>query len=319
MKQKIILIILAVALLVMTACDGGQAPGPSKTGFVGGTRGVDVAFVTNAPPQKISDRGQEPFDVVVELTNRGEHEILKEDVFVRLEGFSASAFGVTNADLIARPEDDLFPVRKSPDGSIITSPSIPVIFEGLSYQADAPANIPFTFRANACYTYETLVLADICVKNNFNDDRQGDLCKVSGPRTVSNSGAPVQVVSLRQAPQGRDKTTVTFAIQQRDTDQAGRVSRTNSECSIAQQDENRVFVSVTGLTTSTRDTVRCIGLLGGDSSSGHITLTRNEPREVSCTVTLEDRNTRVQPFRITLGYDYSTYKDTIVTVIYTPE
>ncbi|MCC7574689.1 hypothetical protein KO361_03805 [Candidatus Woesearchaeota archaeon] len=318
MKQKILLIILAVTLLLLTACEEGQAPN-QQTGFVGGTKGIEMSFVTNAPPEKVSDGGQEPFDVVIELTNRGEHEVLREDVFVKLEGFSASSFGVTNNDLIAHPEDDLFAVRKSPDGSIITSPSIPVVFEGLNYQLSAPANVPFTFRAKACYTYETIAITDICVKENYNDDRAGDLCKVSGERTVSNSGAPVQVTSIRQAPQGRDKSTITFSIQQKDLNPAGKVSRTNTECSTAQQDEERVFVSVTGLVTGTTDEVRCIGLIGGDSSSGYITLTKNEPREVSCTITLADRNTRVQPFRITLGYDYSTYIDETVTVVYTPE
>ncbi len=319
MNKKLLLIILATTLLAIAACNGNGTTTPGDTGFVGGTKGVDVEFVTNAPPARVADQGQEPFDVVVELTNRGEHEVLREDVFVELQGFSASAFGVTNEDLIAHPEDDLFPVRKSPDGSVITPPKIPVIFEGLNYQADAPANIPFTFRAKACYKYETIALSDICVKENFNEDRPGDLCTVSGTRTVSNSGAPVQITNVRQAPSGRDKTTVTFSISQRDTDPSGKVSRPDTACDTSQQNENRVFVSVSGLEEAPGDTVRCIGLLGGDTSSGFVTITKAEPRDVSCTVELTNRNTRIQPFRITLGYDYSAFTDTQVIVVYTPE
>ena len=319
MKKKLLLILLAISLLVIAACDDGAGTTPGgQTGFVGGTKGIDVTFVTNAPPERVADQGQEEFEVVVELTNKGEHEVLKEDVFVTLEGFSASAFGITNEDLTAHPEDDLFPVRKSPDGSVISSPAIPVVFSGLSYQDDSPANTRFTFRAKTCYKYETIALSNICVKENFNDDRPGDLCQVSATRTVSNSGAPVQITSVRQAPQGRDKTSVTFAIQQRDTNTAGKVSRPDTGCDVTQQNENRVFVSVSGLEEGAGDLVRCIGLIGGDSSSGYVTLTKNQPREVSCTVELENRNTRVQPFRITVGYDYSTYTDKDVIVVYTP-
>ena len=319
MNKKLLLIILATTLLAIAACNGNGTTTPGDTGFVGGTKGVDIEFVTNAPPARVADQGQEPFDVVVELTNRGEHEVLREDVFVELQGFSASAFGVTNEDLIAHPEDDLFPVRKSPDGSVITPPKIPVIFEGLNYQDDAPANVPFTFRAKACYKYETTALSDICVKENFNEDRPGDLCTVSGTRAVSNSGAPVQITNVRQAPSGRDKTTVTFSIRQRDTDPSGKVSKPDTDCDISQQSENRVFVRVSGLEEVPGDSVRCIGLLGGDTSSGFVTLTKTEARDVSCTVELTNRNTRIQPFRITLGYDYSAFTDTQVIVVYTPE
>ena len=318
-QKKILLIFLAITLLVISACDEDSSTTPGDTSFAGGTKGVDINFVSNAPPERVADQGQEPFDVVVELTNKGEHKVLKEDVFVKLEGFSASSFGVTNEDLIAYPEDDLYAVRKSPDGSIIPSPSIPVVFEGLNYQSDAPANVDFTFRAKTCYKYESLALSEICVKENFNDDRPGDICQVSSTRKVSNAGAPVQVTRVEQAPQGRDKTSVTFSIKQTDRDTKGQVSRPDTDCDVAQQNENRVFVSVSGLAEGVSDSVRCIGLIGGDSSSGFVTLTDNQPREVSCTVELEDRNQRRQPFRINLGYDYSTHIDTSVTAVYTPE
>ncbi len=313
MNKKILLIILATALLVLSACEG-ETTQPSTTGFAGGDKGVEASFVTNAPPDRVADAGQEPFTVQVELTNMGEHHVLREDVFVRLRGFSASAFGVTNEDLIAHPEDDLYPVRKSPDGSIISPPDIPVIFEGFNYQGEEITNVPFTFSAKTCYNYETIAVSNICVKENFNDDRPGDLCQVSGRRQVSNSGAPVQVTNIRQAPQGRDATSITLSIKQTAKD-GGQVSRPDTECSTSQQDEDRVFVSVTGLEEHPGDQVRCVGLLGGDSSSGFITLTGNEPREISCTVELEDRNLREETFRVTLGYDYSIISDTRVEVV----
>ena len=89
MKNKILLMILAVALLVLSACDGGTDINTGQTGFVGGFKGIEISFATNAPPDRVSDAGQEEFDVVVELINRGEHEVLAENIFVKLEGFTS--------------------------------------------------------------------------------------------------------------------------------------------------------------------------------------------------------------------------------------
>ncbi|MFP4568029.1 MAG: hypothetical protein ACLFN8_03725 [Candidatus Woesearchaeota archaeon] len=323
MNKKILLITLVILALGIAACerDDTQDPG-GDTGFVGGTKGVDISFATNAPPERVADQGNDEFFVQVDLSNEGEHEILKENVFVQLEGFSTSAFGIPDSELtnnkwILHPEDDLLAVRKSPDGSVISSPTIPVIFEGLSYQGDAPANLPFTIRAKACYQYQTTALSDICVKENFNDDRPGDICQVSSVRKVSNSGAPVQITNVKQSPYGRDRTMVTFSLQQRDTNPTGKVSRLESECSTEQSNENRVFVNVAGLEESTEDIVSCIGLSGG--TSGFVTLNKDEARDISCTVTLQNKNSRVQPFRVTVNYDYSAHIDKNIVVVYTPE
>jgi hypothetical protein len=318
MKKKILLIMLAVSLLVIAACTTDTGPVTGQ-GFVGGTKGVAIEFMTNTPPDRVADQGQETFDVVLELTNRGEHEVLKEDVFVKLEGFSATAFGKTPDQLIAYPDDDLYAIRKNPDGSVSPPVKIPVVFEGFNYQDDAPANIPFTFRAKACYKYETIALSNVCVKENFNDDREGDVCQVTGTKQVSNSGAPVQVTNIRQSAVGRDRTSITFSVQKMDTDQTGRVSRPDTGCDIQYQNENRVFVSVSGLLENPGDTINCPALREGDSSSGYVQISPSQATEVYCTVTLTDRSTRIHPFRITLGYDYSAYLDKEVVVVYTPE
>ena len=318
MKKKILLIMLAVSLLVIAACttENGPSTGP---GFVGGTRGVEIEFMTNTPPDRVADQGQESFDVVLELTNRGEHEVLREDAFVKLEGFSATAFGKTPEQLIAYPDDDLYAVRKNPDGSVSPPVKIPVVFEGFSYQGDVPANMPFTFRAKLCYKYETIALSNLCVKENFNDDRPGDVCQVTGTKQVSNSGAPVQVTNVRQSAVGRDRTAITFSVQKRDTDQKGKVSRPDTGCDVQYQNENRVFVSVSGILENPGDLINCPALREGDSSSGYVQISATQPTEVYCTITLTDRSTRTQPFRITLGYDYSTHLDKEVVVVYTPD
>lgn len=316
--KKILLIIMVAALLTITACGEGETVNTGATGFVGGTQGIQMKFMTNTPPAMVEGAGIESFDVIVELENKGEYEVLKEDITVKLEGFSATAFNTTNEALTQNPEDDLFAVRKNADGTIISSPPIPAMFENLNYQDTVMANMPFTIRAKACYGYETTALSNICVKENFNDDRPGDICAVMGTKTVSNSGAPVQVTHIRQSPVGRDKTTITFGIQKRDTNPSGKVSRIGSDCGTASTQENMVFVTLSGFEGPGNE-VRCIGLTDGTGTSGYVRLNEGQPREISCTIILTDRNPRVQPFSIRVGYDYSTYIDKQLIVTHTPE
>ena len=321
MKQKILLILLALTLIVVSSCTEGSGPGPgTHANFVGGTRGVEMSFVTNAPPREVADQGQDSFEVVVDLLNRGEHEVPPEDVFVELEGFSPITFGVTHADLIQYSEYELAPVYKSPDGLVIHPTSSPVIFTGFNYGEMAPNDELYTFRAKVCYKYETIAVSDICVKPRYNLDEEHDLCRVSGPRKISNSGAPIQVSEIRQVSRGIDRTEFTFTIQHKDPDLKGRVSSPDSQCDTQSfTNKDKVFVRVSGIIENpATDTVTCRGLIGGDSSSGYATITRNQPTTVSCVVYLENRNTRIEPFRVNIVYDYTTYIDETVRVIHTP-
>lgn len=317
MNKKLLLTTLAILVIVVSGCDADSGTGPGDSGFAGGTKGVEIAFLQNSPPPSVSDGGQEPFPVTVTLTNRGEYEVPKEDIFVRITGFSATEFGVTNDDLTKHPDVDLVATIKGPDGVVIPAPTEYLDFGEFNYQGHAIGNLEFPFKAEVCYKYETTAVSDICVKENFNSVDPSDLCKVSGTRRVSNSGAPVQVMSVSQAPGGVDRTRVTFSVQNRDV--AGRVFTFDTQCDIAQINRNKVFVTVSGVSENPQDTVICTGLQGGGSASGYLILSDGTPREVSCTIQLSDRNPRIQPFRITLEYDYSKHVQQNLQVVHMPE
>ena len=308
--KKTIMFMLFATLLIFTAC-GEEAVVQSGTGYVGGNKGVEIKFLDNVPPKTVASNMEEEFDVIVELTNRGEYEIMKEDVRVKISGFPPQSFSTTPAELVRNPVENIPAVYKAGDGTVVKAPGIPVEFLSLKYTGTEAVSLDFPFRAEVCYKYETNVATELCVKNDFNRDQDGDICKVSSPRKLSSSGAPIQILSVTQSPSGRDRTTFTFQVKNQDT---GKVFTPSSSCEETTANRNKIFVKVSGLTNTE---LRCIGLTGGDSTSGYITLgstVEESVKDISCTYTPVDKSARVQPFTITLAYDYSSSVDTVVQV-----
>lgn len=316
MKQKILLILLATMLLVLSACEGDPSGPATDSGFVGGTKGLEIKFLDGSPPDFVNDGGQDPFYVTVTLKNQGEHDVEPEDAVVKLKGFSATDFGITNEDLITNPPETLSGKYKIGEDTIIDSPLVYVDFPQLNYQDTLIGGHYFPFTAEICYNYQTIATSDLCIKENYNTQDPSDLCVVTGPRRVSNSGAPIQITNVRQAPERQDRTIITFSVKNLG---GGEVFRPDFGCDFQiPTAKERVFISVSGLTQGPQDLVECRGLREGDSSSGYILLSGAETQEVSCSIRLEDRSPRVQPFQITAAYDYFDYVRKDVQVRHSP-
>jgi hypothetical protein len=161
----------------------------------------------------------------------------------------------------------------------------------------------------------TKAAAELCIKENFNSNKENDLCQVDGTRTVSTSGAPVQITNIKQSTAGTDKTRFTFSIQNMDT---GSVFRTDSACEDTLSNENKVFVQISNLANE-GDSVRCVGLTGGTPDAGYVNLLPGQSKEVSCTLTVLNRNNRMEPFNIDLSYAYWKFVDKSIVVQHTPE
>ncbi|MGV8162009.1 MAG: hypothetical protein ACP5N2_01595 [Candidatus Nanoarchaeia archaeon] len=312
MKKAIFAVLLLTALFV-AACDGGNNPNTGATGFIGGTKGLDISFYADAPPLTTPDNGQQEFDIIVEIANGGEDAVEPEEAYVKLSGFPPEAFGVELADLTKFPEETIDANIKSADGTVITSTPIPVTFTGFNYDAVEVASRSFPIRAEICYDYLTKGAAELCIKENFNSNKADDICQVTASRAISTSGAPVQITSIKQSTAGADKTRFTFTIQNMDS---GDIYRTGSLCEDVTSNKNKVFVSIGNIG---QDDVRCVGLSGGTTSAGYVTLVPDQARDVSCTVTVLNRNNRIQPFTIDLSYGYLKFIDTSILIEHTPE
>lgn len=309
--MKKIFFVLTAMLLVLAACESNGNMG-STTPFIGGTQGLKIQYVDSFPPATVSDGGEDPFDVIVRITNRGETDVAPEDVTVTLSGFPANQFGLSVSDLSANAPEMVERNIKNPDGSIVASVPVEVEFSNLAYQNVVQGNQPFPFRANICYKYSTQVTSTVCVKDDFRRDLSGDVCMVSSTRQAFNSGAPIQVTRLTQTAAGSDRTRITFTIENRDQ---GRVFESGQLCSTDARREDRVFVSVGGFNAGQGEEVICRGLREGDgATSGFVVLNSDGRVDVSCDIAFTERSPRIHPFEIELVYDYSELIEKVVVV-----
>jgi len=317
--KNILLIVLLVGMLVISACGGGDNNSNGKEDtYLGGSQGLKIAFAQGAPPETVSDLGgEQAFDIVLDIDNKGEHAVDMDKAELKIVGFPPEAFGKTIDGLTGKPEENIEPRRKNPDGTIIEPPIVQTVFENLAYKYKEPENVEFPIIAKICYNYETNIASTLCIKEDLNKNDESDFCDVSSSRVLSSSGAPVQVTKIMQSPAGKDKTRFTFTVANMDS---GKIYKEGAGCEDKTQFKNKVHVEIENLLDRGADEVKCVGLSGGDNSySGTVSMTSGQSRDVSCTVTMTDRSDRLQPFNIKLSYDYFEDIRTNILVEYTPE
>src|SRR3989344_5995082 len=102
MKRGLILGLVLVVLII-SACQqfpsfGGNKEGPKQTTFVGGTKGLEIAFAEDQPPDGVLDNGQEEFFITLLMKNEGEYSIPSGSVIGSLSGIVQSSFSIKNMD-----------------------------------------------------------------------------------------------------------------------------------------------------------------------------------------------------------------------------
>ncbi|MFT4260931.1 MAG: hypothetical protein ACMXX9_00680 [Candidatus Woesearchaeota archaeon] len=300
--MKKMFIILTAMLLLLAACESNTGF-DSTTPFIGGTQGLKISFVDSFPPATVSDGGEDPFDIIVKVTNRGEADVEPKDVLVTISGFPASQFGRNVADLTSNSPELIERNLKNPDGSIVSSVPVEVEFNDFAYQNIVQGNQAFPVRADICYKYSTQVSTSVCVKEDFRRDRTGDICTVSASRQVFNSAAPIQITRMTQSAAGSDRTRVSFTIENRDQ---GRVFETGYSCASDARRNDRIFLRVSGFSSAQGEEVSCRGLReGANPSEGYIVLSDQGVVDITCDISFSERSPRIQPFNIELVYDYN--------------
>lgn len=222
-----------VAISVLLVSCGPQQTGSDISPFVGGTQGLLMSFVENAPPPFIYDNGGMPFSVIVQLTNSGEAAVgvgatsfdpsfdnTNQFGVVRVVGISPTQYagqpGVNLETLKTFEEADILldGAKRIVDGTIIAGTTDQISLEGYNYKPDLVGDDDATIRAELCYDYSTKARAKICIKSDTLENVQDStICTLSGLKDVQNSGAPVQVTSVTESPLGKNKLQVTFVIE----------------------------------------------------------------------------------------------------------
>jgi len=307
MKRVILILSFVLIMIALSGCSG-TTPVKGNT-FVGGTKGLEVSFLQDSPPDEAFDAGQRPFDVSVQLRNVGEYDIPKERVKAKLSGLSPSDFSVPAEEFIKIAEEDLFKTTKDPEGNELEGTVSIITFNNLNYVESLSGPTPFPIRVDVCYKYGTIAESKLCVKENLLNTREKAVCTVTEEKAVENSGAPVQVTSFKEFAKAKDKIGFTFKIEHVGD---GSLYKRETDCNagtVSMIDENKAWVKI-----EKPSEVTCSGLIGGAGNEGYVVLFKGTEgsdslsRTVTCNYNLPPTTTAYESVvRITLEYDYKEF------------
>ncbi len=225
-----ILFLIPLALLILLA--GCQQQGASSSGnlYTGGTNGLLISLVDQAPPSLIYDSKQTPFDMIVQAKNDGEFDV--GWITFTINGISPDDF----ENLLAGTED-VTPVQRAGDGKtflVYATPDNPILGKTKLGEQTLPGEerlitlakdvaytkeltgggtLSFPYYISACYPYATLATIQLCTKTNY---LTGDnkVCDPATLKQMSVSAGPLQLVDYKQQAVGskRLRLTLTFKL-----------------------------------------------------------------------------------------------------------
>lgn len=297
MKATRMLVPLVVLLLAFSACAPRGDQDSVVQPFIGGNVALDIGLMEGAPPASIMDAAsdgvaRQEFGYGVVLTNVGEADVggsRNPFLLVTLEGFLPSVFGTTPANLreTLPPDYVLQGARKNFDGTVIRGGIANFMFEPLGYTQKLQGDTVVNFLTNICYDYENWATVPLCFKSDIQETVQdAQICTLRGEKLPSNSGGPIQVVSLVQQPIDPYRVMVNLVVEHVGTGEVyGRPSLTGAaeeECDPSSMNfnKNKVYVEVSSQDPAVA--IQCSSL-GGDNA-GLLTLYQGSPATLTCTV-----------------------------------
>ncbi len=207
MKKNIILAAAALILLI-TACTGiGQTK--DKEGqlytqeYRTGTAGLGISFVQNLPPARLFDTDQ--FNAMILVENKGAFTVGGPGDKVYISGFDQTIITGINtwgADI---------PVLEGKSQFVPTGSSDNVHFKGLisPLRQKNIDKYPFTVLATACYSYETIATANICIDPNPYATNVRKVCTPTSVSLGGGQGAPIAVTIIEtDASPGRTRIKI---------------------------------------------------------------------------------------------------------------
>ncbi|MBW2079282.1 MAG: hypothetical protein JRI71_17385 [Deltaproteobacteria bacterium] len=192
-------IFLVTLLLLLSGCpSGNDGTSPLDTSYRTGTSALVLSFLTNSPPSTVFDTDE--FPIGIEVRNKGAYEVT--DGKIHLEGYDKNIISVSgdsfSGDLITLntlPGKSIY----NPDGSYaVYSLSAKIVGQ------EVPDSHRPTFKAEACYTYATVAVADLCIDTEINSPDSIHKTCTTGDITFSGGqGAPLEITSIRVGPSSK--------------------------------------------------------------------------------------------------------------------
>jgi len=308
--DKKIIVLLVIGLLAVVGCTNQSQTKTTSKPFISGTNAITFNFIEGSPPAEVYDGGSYPFEVTLNMENKGEYDVPKDKISINLVGFYPLDFN--NPNISKHPEEDLKKAYIDSEGNVIPGAVTYVTFPGFNFAGNLSANNQYKIRANICYVYGTSAQADLCVLDDLTKTKD-EVCKVTEKKIAQGSSAPVQIENLEESIAGTDKITFSFEVVHRGS---GLVSKEGTSCSDETIDKDKVWIEVnTGLPGLT-----CSGLSDGTATTGFTTLYGGK-RMVRCTQDTNTPEAQGKDFEkkvnIKAIFDYKEHKQVDLTVKHT--
>lgn len=309
MKRGLIIVLL-IGLIFLSGIKGCEKKEVSREGYLGGIEGLDISFAEGEPPEKVLDANTDPFTITLLLKNKGESDISEKGIVVTLTGINKDAFQISD---LTKRNDDAITKSGLEQGKTVTGGQDEITYDA-EYRDDLPTDFIQTIGANVCYRYTTGALAKVCLRKEASARaRDNDVCVIYEDKDVSNSGAPMQVMTLSERPAGTNKARVIFEIENKglgvpytkDTFSGGACLESGNR-----DNEKRVNVKV----TSDDDvSINCNKLDG--RSEGVLRLVEGKVI-LSCDIDTSrlQESTFISPLEITLDYFYKDFVSQEITI-----
>lgn len=213
-KRLIFAIITAASLLLISGCSSSTEPqtsgGSSKT-FNGGTDGILVEFMDNAPPSEVFDSPESLFDISLRIQNAGEDDVQAGEAFVQISGIDPADFG--NAQMKKTVDFDLIGTKLDPQGRVIPGTIANVDFNNFYFSRKLAGNVLFNVRADVCYKYTGKAIAKLCFRENLlSPPKDSDVCDATRSVNPENAGSPVHIQDFAQQAIGKSKISFSFKV-----------------------------------------------------------------------------------------------------------
>ncbi len=302
--MKKIMMVLIGLMVLLVGCEGGETTESSAKAFIGGTDSIDFDFMEETPPVEVYDGGQQPFEVTLFLENKGEFDVAKEDVTVKLSGFYPGDF--SSPVIEKNPDENLDKSYIDPDGEEQKGTINYINFPGFNFAGTLVGNNEYTIRADVCYGYGTRAQADLCVLEDLTS-KEDEVCEVDETKSADSSSAPVLVENFEEEVAGTRKIKFSFDVVHRGS---GLVSKLGSSCDSVLGAKDKVWVEI----DSGISGLSCSGLEGGSATTGYTTLYGGK-RKVICMQDVSGVSGNFEKkTNILLKYDYKEHKERTILV-----
>jgi hypothetical protein len=315
MRKIIIITALMILTSLLVSCTG--LPGKTDkdttitTQYRTGSQGLVLRFAPNLPPNRLFDT--EPFNALIEIENRGAYNVGGANDRLYLSGFDPSII----TGILEWGTEIPYVEGKT---QFVTQGGMDVVaFKG-NIAPLGPKNIdkyPVRLLATACYAYETIATAPICIDPNpYAPTTRPKICTPAAVGLGGGQGGPIAVSRIEVEP-SPDRTRFKIHVQNVG---GGEVFRSGGnylqKCSpftegLAFDEIDYVElrdVQVSGV--SIKPTCKPL-------DNNHIRLT-NGQGQVFCELMTRGQDAYTTPMTVTLDYGYRTslFKDMEIVSVY---